>query len=74
MHIEISDPALMDSLRAYLREQGCPSEARGLDTFEVGVLWSTDAPLADVDRPMKVFGHLREWLADNPGVTAKLIS
>jgi hypothetical protein len=74
MHIEISDPALMDSLRDYLREQGCPSEPRGMDTFEVGVLWSADAPLADVDRRMKVFSHLREWLADNPGVTANLIS
>jgi hypothetical protein len=50
----MSDPGLMDSLRAYLREQGCPSEPRGVDTFEVGILWSADAPLADVDRRMKV--------------------
>ena len=74
MHIEMSDPALMDSLRDYLRTRGCPSEPRGVDTFEVGVLWSADAPLADVDRRMKVFSHVREWLADNPGVTANLIA
>ena len=74
MHIEMSDPALMDSLRDYLRTQGCPSEPRGVDTFEVGVLWSADAPLADVDRRMKVFRHVREWLADNPGVTANLLA
>jgi len=74
MQIEVSDPALMDSLRVYLQHRGCPSEPRGADTFEVRVLWSPDAPQTDTDLRTTVFGHLRAWCADNPGVKANLLS
>jgi hypothetical protein len=74
MQIEISDPALVDSLRAYLQRQGCPSEAQSADVVEVRVLWSPDAPLSDAQARTKVFGHLREWCAANPGVKTNLLA
>jgi hypothetical protein len=74
MQIEISDPAYMDSLRAHLREQGCPSEPRGAEIVEVRVLWSPERPLTDGEIRAKIFGHLREWCAANPGVKANLLS
>jgi hypothetical protein len=74
MQIEISDPAYMGSLRAYLQEQGCPSEARGAEIVEVRVLWSPDRPLTEAEIRAKIFGHLREWCAAHPGVKANLLS
>ena len=74
MLIEISDSSTMDSLRAHLQRNGCPSERRGEDTFEVRVLWSPDTPLTDAQLRAKVVGHLREWCADKPGVQTNLLS
>jgi hypothetical protein len=74
MLIEISDPSTVDSLRAHLQRNGCPSERRSDDTFEVRVLWAADAPLTEAQVRMKIFGHLREWCAGNPGVKANLLS
>jgi hypothetical protein len=74
MLIEISDPSRVDSLRTHLQRNGCPSERRSDDTFEVRVLWAADAPLTEAQVRMKIFGHLREWCADNPGVKANLLS
>jgi hypothetical protein len=73
MEIEISDPAYMGSLRAYLQEQGCPSEARGPEIVEVRV-WSPDRPPTEAEVRAKIVGHLREWCAANPGVKANLLS
>jgi len=74
MQIEISDPACMASLRAYLQEQGCPSEPRSDEVVEVRVLWSPERPLTEAEERAKVFGHLREWCAANPGVKANILS
>jgi hypothetical protein len=74
MLIEISDPSAMDSLRAHLQRNGCPSERRGEDTFEVRALWAADGPLTDAQVRAKVFGHLRQWCAGNAGVKANLLS
>jgi hypothetical protein len=74
MQIEISDPAYMDSLRVHLQHEGCPSEPRSDEVVEVRVLWSPEKPLTDTEQRMKIFGHLREWCAANPGVKANLLS
>ncbi|MGH3116797.1 MAG: hypothetical protein ACRDQ2_06725 [Gaiellales bacterium] len=74
MEIEISDPRLTDELRAYLQRNGCPSERRTEDRFEVRVLWSPDAPLTEAQIRAKVFGHLRDWCLNHPGVKANLLS
>ena len=73
MQIEVSDPAFVQSLRAYLQSQGCPSEPRGADVVEV-VVFSPGVPLDEAQVRTKVFGHLREWCADNPGVKVDLIT
>ncbi|HXV33440.1 MAG TPA: hypothetical protein VD769_05465 [Gaiellaceae bacterium] len=73
MQIEISDPAFMDSLRSHLQQEGCPSEPRSAEVFEVRV-WSPDRPLTDAEQRAKVFGALRSWCADNPGVKANLLT
>jgi hypothetical protein len=73
MQIEVSDPAFVQSLRAYLQSQGCPSEPRGADVVEI-VVFSPGVPLDEAQARMKVFGHLREWCADNPGVKVDLLS
>ena len=74
MLIEISDPSAMDSLRAHLQRNGCPSERRSEDTFEVLVLWAAEAPLTDAQVRMKVFGHVRDWCSENRGVKANLLA
>jgi len=74
MRIEISDPAYMDSLRAYLQQAGCPSERRTDEIVEVLVLRSPDEPMSESDMRMRIFGHLREWCSDHPGVKANLLS
>jgi hypothetical protein len=74
MQIEISDPAYMGSLRSHLQEAGCPSELRSNEIVEVVVLWSPERPLTDAEQRAKVFGHLREWCAANPGVKANILS
>ena len=74
MQIEISDPAYMDSLRAYLQQAGCPSERRTDEIVEVLVLRSPDERMSESDMRMRIFGHLREWCSDHPGVKANLLS
>jgi hypothetical protein len=74
MRIEISDPRLADELRAYLQRHGCPSERRTDETFEVRVLWSPDAALTDGQIRAKVFGHVRDWCREHPGVKANLLA
>jgi hypothetical protein len=44
MHIEISDPDLVESLRTHLQQEGCPSERRSEEVVEVRVLWSPENP------------------------------
>jgi hypothetical protein len=73
MQIEVSDPAFVQSLRAYLQSQGCPSEPQSADVVEVRV-FSPSVPLDEAQARMKVFGHLREWCADNPGVKVDLLT
>ena len=74
MQIEISDPAYIDSLRAFLQQAGCPSERWTDEVVEVVVLRSPDRPLTDAEQRATVFGHLREWCAANPGVKANILS
>jgi hypothetical protein len=74
MQIELSDPDLVDSLRSHLRQEGCPSERRSDEVVEVRVLWSPENPLTEAEERAKVFGHLREWCAANPGVKANILS
>jgi len=73
MQIEVSDPAFVQPLRAYLQSHGCPSEPRGADVVEV-VVFSPGVPLDEAQARMKVFGHLREWCADNPGVKVDFVT
>jgi hypothetical protein len=73
MKIEISDPSQLDVLRRYLQRHGCPSEQRSEDTLEVRVHWVPEAMLTDAQVRAKVFGHLREWCQDHPGVKANLL-
>ena len=73
MQLEISDPAFVQSLRTYLQSQGCPSEPRSADVVEV-VVFSPGVTLDEAQARMKVFGHLREWCADNPGVKVDFVS
>ena len=74
MDIEISDPNLVESLRAHLQQEGCPSERRSEEVVEVRVLWSPENPLTEAEERAKIFAHLREWCAANPGVKANLLS
>ena len=74
MRIEISDPELVESLRRYLQQEGCPSERRSEEVLEVRVLWSPENPLTEAEQRAKVFGHMREWCAANPGVKANFLS
>jgi hypothetical protein len=74
VRIEVSDPRLLDDLRGYLQRNGCPSESRGDDRCEVRVLWPTEDLRSDTADRMKIFGHLREWCADHPGVHANILS
>ncbi len=73
MQIEVSDPAFVQSLRAYLQSQGCPSEPRSADVVEV-VVFSPGVTLDEAQVRTKVFGHLREWCADNPGVKVDFVT
>ena len=74
MRIEVSDPRLLDDLRGYLQRNGCPSETRGDDRCEVRVLWPAEDMRSDTADRMKIFGHLREWCLDHPGVQANILS
>ena len=67
MRVEVSDPTLLEDLRGYLLKNGCPSEPRSVDICEVRVLWSEGERSDSADR-LKIFGHLREWCAEHPGV------
>jgi hypothetical protein len=73
MRVEVSDPALMGDLRGYLLKNGCPSEPLSTDTCEVRVLW-TDGERSDTADRLKIFGHLREWCFDHPGVKTNILS
>ena len=53
---------------------GCPSELRSDEVVDVVVLWSPERPLTETEQRAKVFGHLREWCAANPGVKANVLS
>jgi hypothetical protein len=72
MRIEVSDPRLVEKLRTYLQRHGCPSELMTEDTFEVRVAWSPEGALTDGQIRAKVFGHLRDWCVDHPGVKANV--
>jgi hypothetical protein len=50
------------------------SERRSDEVVEVRVLWSPENPLTEAEERAKVFGHLREWCAANPGVKANFVS
>ena len=70
MRVEVSDPTLLEDLRGYLLKNGCPSEPRSEDVCEVRVMWS------EGERPdrLKIFGHLRDWCAEHPGVKANILA
>jgi hypothetical protein len=73
VRIEVSDPNLLDDLRGYLRDNGCPSEANGAAGMcEVRVLWPADAFRSEQADRLKIFRHLREWCEDHPGVRANI--
>jgi hypothetical protein len=74
MRVELSDPSQMNDLRVYLQRHGCPSEVRTEDTFEVRVLWSSQAPLSEAQLRAKVFSHIRDWCRDHPGVKANVLT
>ena len=73
MRVEVSDSALLEDLRGFLLANGCPSEPRSDDVCEVGVLRSDGEGSQTADR-LKIFGHLREWCAEHPGVKANILS
>jgi hypothetical protein len=74
MRIEVSDSRLVSDLRLFLQQNSCPSEERSEDTFEVRVLRSPGEPRSEADDRMKVFGHLRDWCSEHPGVKANIHS
>jgi len=73
VRVEVSDPTLLEDLRRYLLQNGCPSESRSADICEVRVLWSEGDRSETADR-LKIFGHLREWCAEHPGVKANSLT
>jgi hypothetical protein len=73
VRVEVSDPTLLGDLRAFLLENGCPSEPRSAEVCEVGVLRANGDGSETADR-LKIFGHLREWCADHPGVKANILA
>ena len=73
VRVEVSDPTLLEDLRGYLLKNGCPSEPRSVDICEVRVLWSEGERSDSADR-LKIFGHLREWCAEHPGVKANILT
>ena len=73
VRVEVSDPTLLEDLRGYLLKNGCPSEPRSADICEVRVLWSEGERSDSADR-LKIFGHLREWCAEHPGVKANMMT
>jgi hypothetical protein len=74
VRIEVSDKKFLDDLRVYLQANGCPSEPNGEDRCEVRVLWPSEDLRSDMADRMKIFGHLREWCADHPGVHANILT
>jgi hypothetical protein len=74
VHIEVSDPRLVEDLRRYLERNGCPSEQNGPGKFEVRVLWPAESLRSDTADRLKIFRHLREWCADHPGVHANILT
>jgi hypothetical protein len=74
VHIEVSDPSLVEDLRGYLERNGCPSEQNGPGKFEVRVLWPAESLRSDTADRLKIFRHLREWCADHPGVHANILT
>jgi hypothetical protein len=74
VRIEVSDKRFLDDLRGYLQVNGCPSEPRGDDRCEVRVLWPSEDLRSDMADRMKIFGHLREWCADHPGIHANILT
>ena len=73
MRIEVSDPTLLDDLRGYLQDNGCPSETNGAaGTCDVRVLWPPDTFRSEQADRLKIFRHLREWCEDHPGVRANI--
>jgi len=73
VRVEVSDPTLLEDLRGFLLKNGCPSESRSEDVFEVRVLWSEGERSDSADR-LKIFGHLREWCSEHPGVKANILA
>jgi hypothetical protein len=73
VRVEVSDPTLLEDLRSYLLKNGCPSEPLGAEICEVRVLWSEGDRSDSADR-LKIFGHLREWCAEHPGVKANILT
>jgi hypothetical protein len=73
MRIEVSEPGLVSELRLFLQRNSCPSEQWSEDMFEVRVLRSPGEPRSEADDRMKVFGHLREWCAEHPGVKTNIL-
>jgi hypothetical protein len=73
VRVEVSDPTLLEDLRGYLLKNGCPSESWSVDICEVRVLWSEGERSDSADR-LKIFGHLREWCAEHPGVKANILT
>ncbi|HEU4450304.1 MAG TPA: hypothetical protein VFR63_10045 [Gaiellaceae bacterium] len=74
MLVEISDPSAMASIRAHLQRNGCPTEPRSEDTFEVRTRWSPGAAPSEADARATVVAHLREWCADHRGVKANILA
>jgi hypothetical protein len=74
VRIEVSNPQLLEDLRGFLQRNGCPSEQRTPDTFEVRVLWPAETLRSDTADRLKIFRHLREWCAEHPGVHANILT
>ena len=70
MRVEVSDPTLLEDLRGFLLKNGCPSESQAADICEVRVMWSE----GDRSDRLKIFGNLREWCAEHPGVKANILA
>jgi hypothetical protein len=70
LRINVSDPALLDDLLAYLRRCGCWAHAVRSDVVEA---IAPSAPVDDVYLRMELDAYLRVWRAMHPGVSAEVL-
>ncbi|HEY7195755.1 MAG TPA: hypothetical protein VH306_01055 [Gaiellaceae bacterium] len=73
MQVQISDPARMLDLAAFLNHLGIVSRATGHDVLEVQVAHALNAARDPGADRVEIVRGLRDWCSFNPGVHANLL-